>query len=146
MRVPLLARWPGKIKAGAVSEHVCYFPDLMPTLMELTGAMKDLPRGIDGISFAPVLLGKPDDQKQREYLVWEFHGYGGQQAVRMGHWKGVRRNLHKANLLWELYDLKEDVGEKHDVASKNPDVVRTIDQILKSERRPSKLFPIKVLD
>jgi arylsulfatase len=146
IRVPLIFRWPGKIKAGTVSEHVCYFPDLMPTLLDLIGARKETPKDIDGVSYAPTLLGKPDDQKQRDYLIWDFPGYGGQQAVRMGDWKAVRRNLKKGNLTIELYNLKEDIGEKHDVASDHPELVKMLQQIMNREHTPSKLFPVKVLD
>jgi arylsulfatase len=146
MRVPLIVRWPGKIKAGAVSDHIGYFPDLMPTLLELTGQANTTPRGIDGVSFAPVLRGEPEKQAKREHLYWEFFGYGGQQAVRMGDWKGVRRGMHKGNLKVELYNLKDDVGEKENVAAKHPDIVEKIEGIMKAEHVPSKLFPIKVLD
>lgn len=146
IRTPLVARWPGKIKAGTVSDHVCYFPDVLPTLLEVAGAAGQTPKGIDGVSFAPTLFGQADRQKKHDHLMWEFHGYGGQQAVRLGDWKGVRRTMHKGNTKVELYNLKDDVGEKTDVAAKHPDVVQRIEKIMNSDRVPSKLFPIKVLD
>jgi arylsulfatase len=146
LRDPLIVRWPGKIKAGTVSEHACYFPDLMPTLLELTGAQKSIPQGIDGLSFAPTLLGRAEDQKRHVFLYWEYPSDGGQQAVRLGDWKAVRRNLNKGTLRTELYDLKEDVGEKHDVADRHAEVVEKIEKIMKDQHVPSQVFPIKALD
>ncbi len=146
MRVPLIARWPGKIKAGSTAELPCYFPDMMPTLMEVIGASAIVPKGVDGVSFAPTLLGQSDRQKQHEYLFWEFAGYGGQQAVRLSDWKGVRQNMQKGNTRFELYNLKEDIGEKNNVAGKHPEIVQRIEKIMNSDRTPAKLFPLKVLD
>jgi arylsulfatase len=146
LRVPLIARWPGKIKPGSVTDHVCYFPDVLPTLLETVGAADRVPKGIDGVSFAPTLLGQPEKQRLHDHLLWEFAGYGAQQAVRLGDWKGVRRNLQKADAKIELYNLKDDVGEKNDVADKHPDVVERIDKIMKTDRVASRLFPIKTLE
>ena len=84
MRVPLIARWPGKIPGGRVSDHPAAFYDVLPTLAEVVGATP--PTDVDGISFLPTLTDR-GEQKQHEFLLWEFHGYGGQQAVRMGRWK-----------------------------------------------------------
>jgi arylsulfatase len=146
LRVPLLARWTGKIKPGSTSDLPCYFPDMMPTLMEVIGASDIVPKGIDGLSIAPTLLGQPDRQKRHEYLLWEFFGSGGQQAVRLGDWKGVRLNLLKGNTTIELYNIKEDIGEQNNVADKHPEIVQRIEKIMNTDRAPSKLFPIKILD
>lgn len=146
LRTPLLARWPGKIKPGTVSDLPSYFPDMMPTLLDMIGAADACPKNSDGISFAPTLLGQPDKQRRHNFLFWEFAGYGGQQAVRLGDWKGVRRNMNKGNLKLELYNLKDDPGERTDIAGKHPEIVQRIETILKSERRPSKLFPLKAID
>ncbi len=146
IRVPLLARWPGRIKPGTTSDLPCYFPDVLPTLMEVVGAASSVPPDTDGISFVPTLYGKPDRQRRHEFLYWEFHGYGGQQAVRMGDWKGLRRDLHKGQTKIALYNLHDDVGEQHDVAEGNPEVVRRIERIMNAEHQPSKLFPFKTLD
>jgi len=147
IRVPLIVRWPNRVKAASVSDYVCYFPDFLPTIMELIGAKAAIPRDVDGVSFAPTLLGKTDAQKKREYLYWEFPSYGGQQAVRLGNWKAVRRDLVKKGVIkTELYDLEHDPGEKTDVAGKHKDVVEMMEQIMKNEHTPSKVFPIKVLD
>lgn len=104
IRVATVAWWPGKIKPGSISAHVAAGWDLLPTLCELSDTKK--PDGIDGVSFAPTLLGKKTEQKKREYLYWEFHEMGGEQAVRMGKWKGVRLHVRKnPNSPIELYDL-----------------------------------------
>jgi arylsulfatase A len=146
IRAPLVARWPGRIAPGTTSDLVAYFPDLMPTFMDLIGAPAIVPQGIDGLSYAPTLLGKPSEQKRHEFLVWSFPGYAGQQAVRLGNWKGVRRNLQQGKSPLELYDLASDVGEKKDVAAQHPEVVKRIEEILTREHVPSKVFPIKGID
>jgi arylsulfatase len=146
IRVPLIVRWPGKVQAGTTADLPCYFPDVMPTLMEIIGATAILPKGIDGVSFAPMLLGRAEKQVRHDHLVWEFAGYGGQQAVRFGDWKGVRRNLQKGDAPVELYNLKEDVGEQHNVAAQHRELVRRMEKIMATDRVPSKLFPIKALE
>lgn len=116
LRIPAIARWPGKIRPGRVSDHLCYFPDVMPTLSELAGAKT--PADSDGISFVAELLG-PDvagrRQQEHEYLYWEL---GAQTAVRAGHWKAVRPGRNAA---WELYDLTKDISEKNNVAADAPE-------------------------
>ena len=105
---------------------------------------------IDGISFAPTLLGETDKQKQHDYLYWEFPSYGGQQVVRMGDWKAVRQGILKRKnvnaLKIELYNLKTDPGEKTDVAAAHPALVAKMRRTMAAARVPSKLFPIKPLD
>src|SRR5690606_24813390 len=86
IRVPMIVRWKGKIKASTTSERVTGFEDWMPTLLELAGEKNKTPEHIDGISFAPVLFGKK--MKERPFLYREFPDYGGQQAVWIGDWKG----------------------------------------------------------
>ena len=93
IRVPMIAQWPGKIKPGTESEHISAFYDVLPTLCELAGV--DEPEDIDGISFLPELLAK-ENQRKHDFLYWEFTEYGGQQAVRMGKWKSIRRNILRA--------------------------------------------------
>jgi arylsulfatase A-like enzyme len=136
IRVPALARWPGKIQAGQVSDQIWAFWDFLPTAAELAGLPP--PTGIDGISMAPALLGKP--QKSHEYLYWEFHERGFHRAVRMGDWKGVRLGT---KLPLELYNLKEDIGEENNVAAKYPKVVAEVERIMKEARTDSAEFPIR---
>lgn len=134
LRVAMIARWPGRIRPGSTSHHVCYFADVMPTLAELAGAKP--PPQVDGISVLPTLLGKPG-QKQHEFLYWERSGFNRKtglirpgslvQAVRMGDWKGIRKSP-KAAL--ELYNLANDVGEATDVAGRHPEIVAKIERIM----------------
>ncbi|HUT30384.1 MAG TPA: arylsulfatase [Sedimentisphaerales bacterium] len=141
IRVPLIARWPGKIKPGSVSDHISAFWDFLPTAAELGGAKA--PEKTDGISMVPTLLGQPGKQKEHEYLYWEFHERGGKQAVRMGDFKAVRLNVHEdPNAPLELYDLKSDIAEKHNVADRHPDVISRIETILKSARTDTERWPI----
>ncbi|MHC4487471.1 MAG: arylsulfatase, partial [Planctomycetota bacterium] len=93
IRVPMIVRWPGKTKAGSVSDHVSAHYDVLATLAEIAGVKP--PGDTDGISFAPTLLSRPEQQKKHDYLFWDFAGYGGQLAVRMGKWKGIKSNLRK---------------------------------------------------
>jgi arylsulfatase A-like enzyme len=136
IRVPMLARWPGQIKPGQVSDQVWAFWDFLPTAAELAGVAP--PAGTDGISMLPALLGKP--QKSHEYLYWEFHERGFHQAVRWGDWKGVRFG-RKTPL--ELYGLKTDLGEKNNVAAQHRDIVAKIEQTLARARTDSQEFPAR---
>jgi arylsulfatase A-like enzyme len=113
LRVPYVVRWPNKIKAGSATDHLCYFPDVLATICELTGVPST--PDTDGVSFAPTLLG--GSQKEHEYLYWEIQG---QTAVRMGNWKAVRP---KPQAKWELYDLSQDLSEAKNVAAEHPDVL-----------------------
>lgn len=150
-RVPCIVRWTGKIAPGTTSERVTGFEDWMPTFLELIGAKDATPKGIDGISFAPTLLGKA--QPERPFLYRESQGYDGQQSVRVGNWKAIRTNLHPRPVVKnkqpgaiELYDLAKDPTESTDVAAQHPDVVAKLGAILKEQHVPSKLWPIRALD
>jgi arylsulfatase A-like enzyme len=138
IRVPFLAGWPGTIKPGQVSNHICAFWDFLPTACELAGAQS--PPGIDGISFAPTLLGRPG-QRQHKYLYWEFHERGFQQALRMGDWKGVRAAPGKPV---ELYNLKTGLDEQNNLAAQHRDVAASIERILGSARTDSPDWPVKI--
>jgi arylsulfatase len=101
----------------------------------------ETPPGIDGISFAPTLFAR-GDQRQHDYLYWEFPGYGHQQAVRTGDWKAVRHNVNRRGSDFELYNLRSDGAENRDVASEHPDIVRRIEDIARAAHTRSNLFPI----
>jgi arylsulfatase len=139
IRVPLIARWTGKIKAGSESDHMAAFWDILPTLCDVAGAQA--PSDIDGISFLPTLLGK-GDQAEHEYLYWEFPASGFQQAIRTGDWKAVRKGLNRGDTEFELYDLKSDIGESRNVAAEHPEVIKRMQEIANEAHRPSKLFPL----
>ena len=136
--MPLIARWPGRIEAGAVTDHVSAFWDFLPTLAELADA--EPPANIDGISMRPTLLGEPGQQQKHEFLYWEFHEGGSKQAVRMGRWKAVR--LTPSGKL-ELYDLQADLGETTNVADRHPEVVAKIEKYLTTARTESKVWPLR---
>ncbi len=143
IRVPFIARWPGHIPPGTVSDHLAAFWDIMPTLADLSGTQS--PADADGLSFVPTLLGQ-SDQPQPEYLYWEFAGYGGQQAVRIGKYKAIRRDLKKGNKTFALYDLSQDIGEQNDIADQHPQIMAQVRQIVQKAREPSALFPLPVAD
>ena len=148
VRVPLIVKWPGKVKAGSTSDYRTGFEDWMPTLLDLINAKTKAPKTIDGISIAPMLLGAA--QPPREFLYREFTGYGGQQAVWMGPWKGVRQNLlrksNKTPLKIQLFNLKTDTAEAKDVAAQHPEVVTQIRRHMEAQHTPSKIFPIPAID
>jgi arylsulfatase A len=150
IRTPLIASWPGHIKAGSTTDLICCFYDFMPTAAELAGV--EAPKGIDGISIVPTLLGK-SNQKKHEYLYWELPRHNGKtgeflketpmQAMRMGDWKAVRP---KPDGPVELYNLKTDVGETKDVGAANPKILAKMEGLLKTARvepRPQKDPPTK---
>ncbi len=131
LRVPMIARWPGRIQAGRVSDHLWYFPDVMPTLAEFAGAAA--PEDTDGISIVPELIGADAAgraQQDHPFLYWEL---GQQVAVRKGHWKAIRS---KRNGPWELYDLTKDVSESHDIAPKHPGLIAEMRAMAESAHEP----------
>ncbi|PIF05916.1 MAG: arylsulfatase [Draconibacterium sp.] len=141
IREPMIAWWPGKIKAGTTSDHVSAFWDVMPTLAELAGV--EPPKNIDGISFLPALL-DAGNQKEHDYLYWEFHEKGGRQALRKGKWKLVRYDvLDSQKTTTELYDLSVDVGEENNVMADNPEVVKELLSLMKKARTESPIFPFE---
>jgi arylsulfatase A-like enzyme len=148
IRVPLIVRWPGKVKAGSTSSFMTGLEDWLPTLLAMTGLEDKTPDDIDGVSIAATL--SSHRQARRPFLYREFSGYGGQQAVWMGKWKGIRQNMLRKNnanpLKIELYNLATDIGESKDVAAENPQVVARIRTLMEEQHTPSELFPIKPLD
>lgn len=143
IRVPMIATWEGVIPAGSSTNHISAFWDILPTLTEVAGA--ETPENIDGISFLPTLKGEPNNQKEHEFLYWEFPSYGGQQAVRLGKWKGVRKNIiSDGNLKIELYNLEEDIREENNVADQHPEIVNRIREIMKEEHSVPELSRFKM--
>jgi len=143
IRVPFVARWPGKIKAGTVSDMVSVQYDMMSTLAAITG----LPvQHTDGISLMPTLMGKLQ-QEQHSYLYFEYPENGGQVAVRMGNWKGVKKQLIKnPKVLWELYDLSKDPSEQNNIAEAHKDILKEFDAIVKKEHQHPVVNDWEVVD
>lgn len=135
IRIPFIARWKGKIKPGTVSNHISAFWDMMPTFCDIAGTAT--PKGIDGISILPTLMGQPKKQKEHEYLYWE---YVRQQAIRMGDWKAYRKSPDSE---MELYNLRTDIAESIDLAEKEPKIAAKMRKLLTDARTESDLFPIK---
>ncbi|MHC4659587.1 MAG: arylsulfatase [Planctomycetota bacterium] len=141
IRVPMIARWPGKINPGTESNHISAFWDFLPTAVELAGI--NSPKDTDGISMVPTLLGQPRKQRKHQFLYWEFHERGGKQAVRWGKWKAVRLGVHKnPEGLLELYNLGDDIGEANNIAADHPDIVARMERYLKSARTDSPKWPL----
>jgi hypothetical protein len=128
IRIPFIARWPGQIKPGTVSNHVGYFGDMMATLAEIGGGK--VPASLDSISLAPTLLDR-GPQPKHDFLYWEFYEEGVSQAVLLeGHWKGLRLKTASAPL--QLFDLDHDLAEQHDIAAKHPEVVARIADLMRT--------------
>ena len=132
IRVPFLARWPGQIKAGGVSSHVGYFGDMMATWSELAGATRPTAHAADSVSIVPTLLGR-GTQPRHTHLYWEFYEQGVSQAVLLdGRWKAIRWRSLTAPIV--LHDLANDIGEKTDVAAKNPALIARATELFKTAR------------
>lgn len=136
IRVPMIVRWPGRVKAGQVSPQAWAHWDFLPTAAALAGTKA--PANIDGLSMVPTFLGQK--QKQHEYLYWEFFERGFDQAIRMGDWKAVRHGLGKPV---ELYNLKSDPGETTDVAAANPNIVARMTSLFETARTESSIWKPK---
>lgn len=133
IRVPLIAVWKNKIKQNSTSDHISAHWDVMATISELTGAKPA--NDHTGVSFLPTLLGNKK-QEQHSSLYWEFRG---QQALRKGNWKIYRPYAKKfPNRSVQLFNLKEDIKEKNDLAKQYPDKVKEMIAIMNNSRtKPS---------
>lgn len=140
IRVPMIAVWEGNIQSGTETNHLSAFWDVFPTLAEITGA--GLPDETDGISFLPILLGKTNQQKQHDFLYWEFHELGGRKAIRKDNWKLVMYNIFTPEKTTvELFDLNADPQEAHNLAEKHPDLVKELSELMTDAHVESEVFP-----
>ena len=138
IRVPMIARWPEKIKPGTTSNHISAFWDVLPTLADIAGV--PTVTGIDGVSFAPTLLGLPG-QLEHEYLYWEFHEKNGRRALRTGDWKLVQYQVGvPESTTTELFNLADDPSESQDLASTNPEVFESLFETMNMARTQSPVF------
>lgn len=139
LRVPTIVCWPGKVKAGTSSDFPSYFPDWFPTLCEMSGI--EAPKGLDGISIAPTLEGKSEDQAERTPMIWIYPEYGGQVSVRIGDYNIMRRELQgKKPLPWEVYDVVNDMGESKNLASLKPELIAKAKEILSKNWDDNEIF------
>ena len=139
VRAPLIARWPGHVTADSTSDHISAHWDMLPTFCELAGI--PTPPGLDGISMVAELTGN-GIQQPHEFLYWEFYEHGGKRAVRFDNWKAVQLNLKstKQQTGIELYDLNNDVGEKSDIGSQHPKLVKRAQQYFAAAHTPSEFW------
>ena len=135
IRVPMIARWPGKIAAGRTSNLPSAFWDFLPTACEIAGV--EPPADIDGISYLPTLLGDPGQQRHHDYLYWASQEGETSIGVRMGKWKLIRYRKDKpTGADWRLYDLEVDLPEKQDVAKQQQAIVETMLGFLQRDSLP----------
>jgi arylsulfatase A-like enzyme len=128
IRVPAVMVWKDKIQAGSLTEHLTSFQDVMPTLSELTNTVCPT---TDGISFLPTILGHPDQQKEHEFLYWEYpDSQVGNRAIRKGKWKGLIEHIVQGNTKMQLFNLEEDLQELHDVADEYPEIVADLQRLM----------------
>ena len=145
LRTPMLVRWPGKIAAGRKSDFVWYFPDVLPTCLDLAGMADVAPEGLDGVSILPTLLGQ-GLQRQHPELYWECPRYDWKnrrytnlmQAIRMGDMKLLR---HQSGQPWELYNIATDPGENDNLAAVYPGIVDQMSRRIEEIRTPHNPLP-----
>jgi arylsulfatase A-like enzyme len=131
LRVPFVAYWPGTIEPGRASNYLGYFPDMMATIAEATGAKP--PADIDGLSMLPELIGEKaarHAQAQHEYLYWEI---GGWVAIRQGDWRAVKSPKGG----WELYELSSDPSESKDLSTTRPEVLAKLMALAEKAHEPA---------
>ena len=129
IRVPAIFSWPGKILPNTETDHISGFQDIMPTFADILNI--DCPP-TDGISLLPTLLGDTLEQKEHDFLYWEYPDKKiGSKAVRMGKWKGIITNIRKGNTKMELYDLEKDIKELHDISDEHPEIVEKLYTLMK---------------
>ncbi|RED47814.1 arylsulfatase [Seonamhaeicola aphaedonensis] len=137
IRTPFVAYWPNKIKAGSKTNHISAFWDFLPTACELAGIRPS--DKIDGISYAPTLLGNDNQQEKHNYLYWEFNERQGPiQAVRKDNWKAVKFDKKPV----ELYDLNQDISEQINVAEQYPEKAQELLHFINNSRTEHPEFPL----
>jgi arylsulfatase A-like enzyme len=137
MREPTIAWWPGHIAAGSASDAVAGNIDLLPTFAKLAGGTVPADRKIDGADLSPLLLGKTKESPREAHYYFNGNRL---EAVRSGPWKlaiapqseniGKPKETEKDPFVPKLYNLDTDIGEKTDVAEKNPDVVKRLQELV----------------
>jgi arylsulfatase A-like enzyme len=142
IRIPMLVRWPTKIKPNTITNHSSAFWDFLPTAYAIAGGSEPL-KNSDGISFLPTLLNKT--QQEHEFLYWEFNKFGKEsmQAIRKNNWKAVRNTTFDSpNSIPELYNLATDISEMKNVAEQYPEIVKELSLLMIQARTKSEIFPL----
>ena len=147
IRVPCIVRWPGKVDGGSETSVPSYFPDWFPTLANIAGGSLPQTQQLDGIDLTNVIQAEPAPERT-EPMIWDFNGYGGIAAIRVGKWKSIRRNLKRgaSPADWELYDLEQDQNESNDLAKSHPDVVKRLEAAYLKTRTVEPDFPVPYMD
>ena len=135
IRVPLIVNQPGKVPARQI-DNLVYFPDFMPTLASIAESKQHMPQQTDGMDISPLFYGQDIDTDSRP-LYWEFPGK--QRALRHKGWKAVQVGKKKP---LELYRIKDDPCEKHNLADEHPTLLQQMDSLMKKIRTPSPNYPI----
>ncbi len=142
LRVPMIVRWPSRVKPGTVNDTPSYFADWFPTMCDVVGLEK--PKDLDGESLLPVMTGAPTPAS-RKPMIWVFTEYGGQVAVRLGNLKLVRRGLStKKPGDWEVYDLSKDIAESQNIAAMHATEIQQAEEILRREVSENRRFPLAI--
>jgi arylsulfatase A-like enzyme len=134
IRDPLIVRWPQHVPAGKTCSVPTYFPDFLPTALDLADAPS---QHSDGLSIKQFLL-NPSRKAPDRILYWEFYEPEFRQAARWGRWKAVRL---KRGAPLELYDLSTDPSEQHNIAAQHADVVKRLDDFIAQTHTPSAEYP-----
>lgn len=138
IHVPLVVKWPSRIVSGSKSDHISAFWDWLPTFAEI--ANQKIPYGLDGISILPSLTGKSEQQKH-DYLYWEFHELGGRQAIIKDGWKLIKMDIKDSSkTTFQLFDLKNDISEKNDLAPVFPEKVAELKILIQNSHSPNSVF------
>jgi arylsulfatase A-like enzyme len=140
IRTPQIIRWPKKIIPNTQTDLITTFADFLPTVAELAGA-HNLPSNIDGVSIMPTLLNNATAQDQHQFIYFEFctqQTWG--NAVRHKNWKLVRFSISEP---YQLFDLDNDIGEKHDLSQQYPALVKQLTTYAATAHTDSAEFPIK---
>ncbi len=146
IRVPLIVKWPNKIKAGIIADTPVATWDFLPTFADVINA--EVPNDIDGVSFLPTLMGEVDKQKKHDYLYWAFYELGGRQAIRVGDWKYLKLNVRDQSIpvTKELYNIVQDPSEQNNIINQNPDKAKELEAIMEGAHTEHDLLSLFSMD
>ncbi len=146
-RMPCIVRWPGKVPAGTVCDELCTMMDFLPTLARLAGASQPK-KEIDGRDITGLLLGDPAAKSPHDERGFFYYQSEQLQAVRSGPWKLYLPLEHKGSLgrpkvsgkarpqpqALELYDVRNDVAEEHEMSARHPEIVQRLTAMAEQAR------------